>query len=297
MPFKRKDQDEALARVFGLLERTRAEMLGILADDVAGSSAPAQYDRFLAQQKEQAILRQMELLARDALAYSDERLSDAAGKAVKDHAKRIGAIGGTGEPIIGVDPSTLAFVQDFAGAQIRGVLDSVRSKVNSAMQRAIAGALDLRALQREVRDAFGGDVTAARIERIVRTETVRSYSQAQAAADEQLVDRDVDLDVIKLWRSSKDTRTRASHRAIDGQERELWQPFHLGEGAAASTGPDEGVGFEANGPADPSLPAEEGINCRCTVIYVPRERARQPYIEKDRDKARATKRSAMGAIA
>lgn len=294
MPLRKKDANESLARILGLLDRTRAEMLGILADDVAGPSAPTQYDRFLAQQKEQAILAAMRRLGADVGAYSDERLEVAAGKGAKDAAKRVLALG-LGEPLIGIDPTTLAFVQDFAGAQIRGVLDSVRARVNSAMQRAIAGALDLRALQREVRDAFGGDVTAARIERIVRTETVRAYSQSQAAADEQLVDRDVDLDVIKVWRSSKDTRTRPSHRAIDGQERELWQPFHVGGGASASTGPDDGVGFEANGPADPSLPPEEGISCRCTVIYVPREKAKQPYILRDREAARSAKLAALAA--
>ena len=294
MPIPKKDANESLARILGLLDRTRAEMLGILADDVVGPAAPSQYDRFLAQQKEQAILSAMRVLGRDVGIYSDERLGIASAKGVKDAANRVAALG-LGEPIIGVDPRTLEFVQDFAGVQIRGVLYGVRTKVNSAMQRAIAGALDLRNLQREVRDAFGGDVTAARIERIVRTETVRAYSQAQAAADEQLVDRDVDLDIVKVWRSSKDTRTRPSHRAIDGQERELWQPFHVGGGASASTARDDGTGFEANGPADPSLPAEESIQCRCTVIYVPREKAKQPYIAKDRDAAKAAKTASLSA--
>ncbi len=290
---------DALAGIRALLEQTRADMLGVLLDDLdpAGRS-PTDYDRFLAQQKERAIGEALVRLERELLAASNDTLAGAAQLGVDDLAGRMGQLL-VRAPTIGVDTGTLQFVQQFAGTQIVGVVSDVRVKVNGAMQRAIAGALDLRGLQREIRDAFGGNVTSSRVERIVRTETVRAYTQAQAAADEQLVDEDVDLELIKVWVTvggdRGDGRNRSSHLAIHGQERELWQLFNVGGGATDATEPGSSVGFKANAPADPSLPPAEGIQCRCTVHYRQRNRAKQPYIEKDLDKVRAAKRARRAA--
>lgn len=53
----------------------------------------------------------------------------------------------------------------------------------------------------------------------------------------------------KIWVSVMDEATRESHASIDGEERPMNTPF-------------------SNGlmlPGDPNGPAEETINCRCTI--------------------------------
>lgn len=57
----------------------------------------------------------------------------------------------------------------------------------------------------------------------------------------------------KKWLATDDHRVRESHEDIDGQERELGEPFETGNGN------------EAMFPGDPSLPASDRINCRCAV--------------------------------
>ena len=54
---------------------------------------------------------------------------------------------------------------------------------------------------------------------------------------------------IKIWVSVLDSRTRDSHASLDGEERPLNNPF------------SNGLMY----PGDPSGPAEEVINCRCSV--------------------------------
>jgi len=251
MPSSQRDAGQTIAEIRGLLDRTRADLLSTLADDLdLGDLQPSDYDRFLAQQKMQAIDQALGSLEVDVVAIADDHLGQAAAKGADAIMERLERVEMT-TPVIGVDTPTLALVQDLAGSQIKVALQEVKGKVNVAMQRAMAGGLDLRGLQREIRDAFKGNVTEGRVEKIIRTETVRAYSQSQAAADEQLVSADVDVQLIKRWRTVGDTRTRLEHALINGQERELWQLFNVGGGATASTPPDSNVGWEANGPAAP----------------------------------------------
>jgi len=290
MPLGKKTGDRNAAEIAALLHRTKSGLMdALLADiDPAGLS-PTDYDRFLAQQKAAALDDAIARLESEALSLAGEQMRAAAMQATSEVQQALGS-----QQLIGVDEKVLAFVQDFAGTQIKDVLSVVRQKVNMAVQQAAAGALSYRDLQKAVSDAFGGNVTMARIERIVRTETIRAYSQAEAATTEKLAQTHVADQVIKVWRTAGDTRVREEHALIDGQERELDELFNVGQGATAST-PPGGTGFPANGPADPSLPPELSIQCRCTVEYVPRSRAVQPYTEKDPEKAAEKRRRRMAA--
>lgn len=276
------DAASTARQIKALLDSTRASLLGTLVDDLQpGDLSPTDYDRFLAQQKQVAINDALEQLEGRALAVADDSLRVAAQNGVDDVSVRIGKLSVATTPI-GVDVGVLAMVQDLAGSQIKVALEEVKGKVKVAMSRAMAGGLSFSELQREVSEAFNGDITQGRIDKIIRTETVRSYSQAQAAADEQLADGPVGEELIKRWKIIGDGRARPEHAIINGQERELDELFNVGGGATATTPPDSKLGFKANGPADPSLPAELAVNCRCTVIYVNREQAKQDYIAKAR---------------
>lgn len=85
--------------------------------------------------------------------------------------------------------------------------------------------------------------------RIVRTEGHRIHSSS--ALDAMYEARDAGADVVKQWDATLDGKTRKNHRKLDGQIRELDEPFEVG-------------GHKAMYPSDFGRP-EEDINCRCTV--------------------------------
>lgn len=60
----------------------------------------------------------------------------------------------------------------------------------------------------------------------------------------------------KVWLSTADARTRLTHRAADGQEQPLDQPFTVG-------------GVPLRFPGDPLGPPAETYNCRCTPLIEP----------------------------
>ena len=88
--------------------------------------------------------------------------------------------------------------------------------------------------------------------RIARTEGHRVAEEAKM--DAMLKCKNTGADVVKKWDSTLDGKTRPSHRNVDGQVRELDEPF------------SNGLQF----PSDPQGEAKEVINCRCTMLEVGR---------------------------
>lgn len=97
---------------------------------------------------------------------------------------------------------------------------------------------------------------------IARTETLGAMN---AGRDDSFsaVAEEIGGDYEKLWLATDDTRTRASHRAADGQRVPLGSPFLIG------ADPDMNLaGVHLMRPGDPSGPAHEVIQCRCTTLLV-----------------------------
>lgn len=90
--------------------------------------------------------------------------------------------------------------------------------------------------------------------RIARTEGHRIQNAAKM--DAMKAAKDTGADVVKQWDATLDGNTRKSHRELDGQIREIDEPFEVN-------------GHKAMSPGHFGRP-EEDINCRCTVL----ERAR-----------------------
>ena len=84
--------------------------------------------------------------------------------------------------------------------------------------------------------------------RIARTEGHRI--QVQSAMDACQNAKDMGADVLKQWDATLDGRVRLSHRKVDGEIRELEEPF------------SNGLMF----PGDPAGGASEVINCRCALL-------------------------------
>ena len=86
--------------------------------------------------------------------------------------------------------------------------------------------------------------------RIARTEAHRI--QCQATADAQFRAKAKGADVVKQWDATLDGNTRPVHRELDGQIRELEEPFEAGGYKVMQPG-----GF-----GDPS----QDCNCRCALL-------------------------------
>lgn len=86
--------------------------------------------------------------------------------------------------------------------------------------------------------------------RIARTEGHRI--QCAAALDAQKAAKEAGADVVKQWDSTMDKRTRPHHRMLDGQIREIDEPFEIN-------------GREAMAPGQFGV-ASEDIHCRCAIL-------------------------------
>ena len=87
-----------------------------------------------------------------------------------------------------------------------------------------------------------------RSERIARTETAGAYNAGALDAGR------VEEAGVKVWIATSDDRTRDDHLDTSGQCVPTAEPFDVG-------------GDELQMPADPSGPARQTINCRCTVVF------------------------------
>ena len=90
---------------------------------------------------------------------------------------------------------------------------------------------------------------------ISRTESINALRAGQVESIEQAIELgEVEQgDTTKKWDASGDARTRPTHASADGQERAFDKPFDVGRS-------------ELMYPGDPSGPASETIQCRCTQL-------------------------------
>ena len=93
---------------------------------------------------------------------------------------------------------------------------------------------------------------AARAETIARTELTQAANVADVDALYEVGAK------FKKWISYKDDRTRGTHKHLDGKVIPLQDDFKW-----SSPGKGE---VSANAPGDRRLPAQERINCRCSVV-------------------------------
>ena len=124
----------------------------------------------------------------------------------------------------------------------------LRKTIQSEVTRGIATGLLFKDIARNISDVSG--IALGRAKTIARTESGRI--QEQATMDAANKAKDKGADVVKQWSSRRDGRTRHNHRLLDGQIRELDEPFTIN-------------GMEAMQPHGFGE-ASEDCNCRCTTL-------------------------------
>jgi uncharacterized protein with gpF-like domain len=89
---------------------------------------------------------------------------------------------------------------------------------------------------------------------IARTETIGALNAGRSDAFVAVAE-ETGEELEKFWLATDDSRTRRTHRHAEGQRVPVGSPFIVG-------------GSELQFPGDPSGPAHEVIQCRCTMLLV-----------------------------
>lgn len=126
--------------------------------------------------------------------------------------------------------------------------DRLKKVIPAEVSRGIASSLPYIDIARNINNASKSGLYNAY--RIARTEGHRI--QQTATHDAQKAAKAKGADVVKQWDSTLDGRTRPTHRKLDGQIREVDEPFEVN-------------GLKAMKPGDFGRP-EEDINCRCVSL-------------------------------
>ena len=125
---------------------------------------------------------------------------------------------------------------------------NLRDVIAQEISRGIASNMPYSEIARNVANQTGIPMNRARS--IVITESHRI--QEEASQDARVEAKKRGADVVKMWDATLDGKTRDTHRRLDGQIREVDEPFEIDGKKAMQPG-----GFGR---------AEEDCNCRCVAL-------------------------------
>lgn len=125
-------------------------------------------------------------------------------------------------------------------------VELLKKKIISHVSRGISTGMSFKQVAQQL--AAYTNIGFNNAVRIARTEGHRI--QIQSTIDTCYKAKEKGADVVKQWDSTLDKRTRKSHQKVDGEIRELDEPF------------SNGLMF----PGDPAGGAAEVVNCRCALL-------------------------------
>ncbi len=124
----------------------------------------------------------------------------------------------------------------------------LKTMIRKEISRGIASSLPYKDVARNLNSV--AKVSYNNAARIARTEGHRV--QVESAFDAQHAAKEAGADIVKQWDAALDSKTRENHRLLDGQIRELDEPFEVG-------------GMRVMFPSSFGI-AKEDINCRCALL-------------------------------
>ena len=160
------------------------------------------------------------------------------------------------EPV--TDPEAAQFLNEVGNRLVR-IPDEVYAIIVREVEEGVArgeSIPDISSRVATVLTASGSERWPNRAVTIARTETLAAVNAgAYAGALRDAAERG-DPAPFKVWLATEgDGRTRPTHNEADGQRTLLSEPFRVG-------------GASLQYPGDPRGPANEVINCRCTLLPV-----------------------------
>ncbi len=162
-----------------------------------------------------------------------------------------------------------ARAQQLAGQVTQTTYDAIRTEL-------VAGVADgesIDDLAKRIRKVFA-HADQTRAVTIARTEVISAYNGAAVLGASQMPG---DVIAAQEWIATRDSRTRKAHGAVDGEVVRIGEQFSLG------------LAY----PGDPSGPASQTVNCRCTVAFLTPEE----YAElEDRGRLTVETRTALAML-
>lgn len=158
-------------------------------------------------------------------------------------------------------PRTDPWVADYlneAGNRMVRTPDEVYALIVREVERGITEGRSIDRVQEAVQEVLtstGTEYWPSRARTVARTETMGAVNAGVFRGAELDAAERGDLAPMKVWISTEDQRTRPTHVAADKQRTLLRQPFRVGTAQLLY-------------PGDPTGPAAEVINCRCTILPV-----------------------------
>jgi hypothetical protein len=144
------------------------------------------------------------------------------------------------------NPRARAVIRQRAADLVTSVTETTRQHIREALLAGREAGEGVQQIAARIESNTFGEIAKSRALTIARTETVGALNAgAYEAAQQSRVMRS------KRWLTQGDSRVRDRHVAIDGERADI--------GAAFSNG--------LRYPHDPLGPAEEVINCRCSLAY------------------------------
>jgi len=163
--------------------------------------------------------------------------------------------------VIGREPESDPWTADYlnqVGNRLVRIPDEVYALIVSELEHGLREGESIPDMARRVErvlTATGSERWPNRARTVARTETIGAVNAGvfrAAVLDAQ--DRG-DVAPAKVWIATEDARTRPSHTEADKQRTLLLSPFRVG-------------GADLMFPGDPRGPAQEVINCRCSLLPV-----------------------------
>lgn len=155
------------------------------------------------------------------------------------------------------DPWVANYLNESGNRLVR-LPDEVYGLVVAEIERGIREQADIPTITRAVNTvltATGSERWPHRAVTVARTETMGAVNAGVYRSAVLEAEQRGDPAPFKQWLSTEDSRTRPTHTAADRQRTLLTEPFRVG-------------GAPLLFPGDPRGPAQEVINCRCTMIPV-----------------------------
>lgn len=158
------------------------------------------------------------------------------------------------------DPNTDAWAIRYlesARNRLTGIPDEVYSQIVGEIDRGIREGRSIPDIASDIDQRLMDSDSArwaSRAVTVARTETIGATNGGAFAGAVQRAAMDGTLDTAeKQWLATMDQRTRPAHQLADQQRVGLLEPFTVG-------------GARMMFPGDPSGPADQVINCRCSLL-------------------------------
>lgn len=150
-------------------------------------------------------------------------------------------------------------------------VQQLRRSIRSELSRGIANGSSWNEMARQIAEGMQSQYNTAYNRAIVIARTEGHRVQQQSALNAQREAQKQGANIVKQWDATLDGRTRAEHRAADGQIRELDEPFEVG-----------GEKLDAPGIGGS---AWNVCNCRCCVLQRARWALDEDELQTMKDRA------------